>query len=348
MGNADHAGSKPILRVLAGERTDRTPIWIMRQAGRYLAEYRATRTKAGSFLDLCFTPELAAEVTLQPIRRFGFDASILFSDILVVPHAFGQKVWFVEGEGPRLEPIENLDEIPVRIDLDRLRPVFETLGILRRELPAQTTLLGFCGAPWTVAGYMTMGRGGAHLEGLRTLAYARPDFALGLINRLTEASIVYLCAQLDAGAEAVQIFESFAGSIPPDRFEAWSLEPLRRIVAGVKAKRPGARVILFARGAGSNHRRVASETGCDAVGLDWSVDPTWAAKEIQPLKPTQGNLDPLALVAGGEALEQGARRVLDAFGDRPHIFNLGHGIVPETPVGHVERLIEIVRSRRIG
>ena len=342
--NAD----KPILKVLAGERLERPPIWIMRQAGRYLPEYRATRTKAGSFLDLCFTPDLAAEVTLQPIRRFGFDASILFSDILVVPHAFGQKVWFVEGEGPRLEPIERLDQIPERIDLDRLRPVFETLGILRRELPSQTTLLGFCGAPWTVAGYMTMGRGGAHLEGLRTLAYARPDFVLGLLDRLIEGSIDYLCAQLEAGAEALQIFESFAGSIPPDRFEDWSLKPLQRIVAGVRARKPGARIILFARGAGANHRRVAAETGCDAVGLDWTVDPIWGASEIQPLNPTQGNLDPLALVAGGEALETGARRILDAFGRGPHIFNLGHGITPETPPAHVERLIEIVRNGRIG
>lgn len=339
---------KPILKVLAGERLDRMPIWIMRQAGRYLAEYRATRAKAGSFLDLCFTPDLAAEVTLQPIRRFGFDASILFSDILVVPHAFGQKVWFVEGEGPRLEPVASLDALPVQIDLDRLRPVFETLAILKRELPEATTLLGFCGAPWTVAGYMTMGRGGAHLEGLRTLAYQRPDFVSGLINRLAEASIDYLCAQLDAGAEAVQIFESFAGSIPPDKFEDWSLIPLAMIVKGVRAHRRDAKIILFARGAGLNHRRIASDTGCDAVGLDWSVDPDWGAKEIQPLKPTQGNLDPLALVAGGEPLEQGAWRVLDAFGARPHIFNLGHGITPETPVAHVERLIEIVRSHRIG
>lgn len=339
---------KPVMEVLAGRRQAKPPVWIMRQAGRYLPEYRETRKAAGSFLDLCFTPDLAVEVTLQPIRRFGFDASIMFSDILVVPHAFGQKVWFVEGEGPRLEPIASLDAISASIDLDRLRPVFETLSILRRELPPATTLLGFCGAPWTVAGYMLMGRGGAHLEALRTLAYRRPDFVLGLIDRLADASIDYLCGQLDAGAEAVQIFESFAGSIPPDRFDDWSLRPLQRIVAGVKKRRPQARLILFARGAGLNHRRVASETDCDAVGLDWSVDPNWGASEIQTFKPTQGNLDPLALVAGGDALAQGARRVLDAFGSRPHIFNLGHGVTPETPVAHMERLVEIVRSHRIG
>lgn len=340
--------AKPVLEVLSGRRTERMPIWIMRQAGRYLPEYREARTKAGSFLDLCFTPDLAAEVTLQPIRRFGFDAAILFCDILVVPHAFGQKVWFAEGEGPRLEPVRSLGELPDQIDLDRLRPVFEAIRLVKRELPAATTLLGFCGAPWTVAGYMMMGRGGAHLEGARTLAYRDPAFFAGLLDRLAEASIDYLCAQFDAGVEAVQIFESFAGSIPPDRFEDWSLKPTRRIIAGVKERRPDAKIILFARGAGANLERVARDSGCDAAGLDWGVDCDWGASHIQRLKPTQGNLDPLALVAGGAALEQEARRVLDAFGAGPHIFNLGHGIVPETPLAHVEKLIEIVRSRRIG
>ncbi|WP_342360108.1 uroporphyrinogen decarboxylase [Terrarubrum flagellatum] len=339
---------KPVLKVLSGGRPERMPIWIMRQAGRYLPEYRATRAKAGSFLDLCFTPELAVEVTLQPIRRFGFDASILFSDILVVPHALGQKVWFVEGEGPRLEPLESLNGIASAIDLERLAPVFETLRTLRRELPAQTTLLGFCGAPWTVAGYMAIGRGGAAHDGLRTLGYARPDFVDALLDRLVQSSIDYLCAQLDAGAEAVQVFESFAGSIPPGQFERWSLGPLTRIMSGVRARRPGARIILFARGAGANHIRIASETGCDAVGLDWHVDPMWAAAHVQPLKPTQGNLDPLALVAGGQALEKGADAVLEKLGSGPHIFNLGHGVTPETPIAHMERLIEIVRSHRIG
>jgi len=340
--------AKPVLEVLSGGRPERTPIWIMRQAGRYLPEYRAARARAGSFLDLCFTPDLAAEVTLQPINRFGFDAAILFSDILVVPHAFGQKVWFVEGEGPRLNPVQSLDELPARVDLDRLRPVFEAIRLVKRDLPAATTFLGFCGAPWTVAGYMTMGRGGAHLEGLRTLAYRDPAFVLGLLDRLADASIDYLCAQFDAGVEAVQIFESFAGSIPPDRFRDWSLKPVQRIIAGVRAKRPDARIILFARGAGANHETVARESGCDAVGLDWAVDPDWGASVVQRIKPTQGNLDPLALVAGGAALEQGARRVLQAFGAGPHIFNLGHGVVPETPIAHMERLIEIVRDHRIA
>jgi len=338
---------KPILEVLAGRKAARTPVWMMRQAGRYLPEYRATRTRAGGFLDLCYNPDLAAEVTLQPIRRFGFDAAIMFCDILVVPDALGQGVRFAEGEGPRLDAISDeaaLAGLRTEIDLDHLRPVFELLGTLRRELPPACTLLGFCGAPWTVAGYMIVGRGGEALEAMRLIAYENPAFVDAVIERLTTASIAYLSAQLDAGAEAVQIFESFAGSLPPVFFERWSLKPIALIVEGVRARHPEAKVIVFARGAGPGHVRVAQETGADAVGLDWTVDPGWGAATVQPMKPVQGNLDPLALVAGGEALEGATRRILAAFGDGPHIFNLGHGIVPQTPIAHVERMVEIVRG----
>ena len=341
------AGGKPLLRALGGEAVWPPPMWLMRQAGRYLPEYRATRVKAGGFLDLCYNPDLAVEVTLQPIRRFGFDAAIMFSDILVVPDALGQGVRFVEGEGPRLDAVEDeaaLAALRSEIDLDHLRPVFELLATLRRELPPACTLLGFCGAPWTVAGYMIVGRGGEALEAMRPKAYADPAFVDAVIERLTLASIAYLSAQIEAGAEAVQIFESFAGSLPPAFFERWSLRPIARIVEGVRARHPGARVIVFARGAGPGHVRVAAETGADAVGLDWTVDPAWGASAVQPLRPVQGNLDPLALVAGGQALEGATRRILAAFAGGPHIFNLGHGIVPQTPIAHVERMIEIVRG----
>ena len=290
---------KPVMEVLAGRRQERPPVWVMRQAGRYLPEYRETRKAAGSFLDLCFTPELAVEVTLQPIRRFGFDASIMFSDILVVPYAFGQKVWFVEGEGPRLEPIVDATQIAGTIDLDRLKAVFEILRTLRRELPATTTLLGFCGAPWTLAGYMIVGRGGKAKEDVRGVAYTRPEFMRALLDLLVQGSIDYLVAQFRAGADAVQIFESFAGEIPPALFESLCLDPIRRIIAGVRVQVPNAPVIVFARGASlPNQLRLARESGAHAVGIDWGMTLPEAA-QVQALKPVQGNLDPLALVAGG-------------------------------------------------
>ncbi|MET0605265.1 MAG: uroporphyrinogen decarboxylase [Beijerinckiaceae bacterium] len=333
---------------LAGIRTERVPIWIMRQAGRYLPEYRELRAKAGSFLDLCFTPELAVEATLQPIRRFEFDAAILFSDILVVPHALGQKVWFVEGEGPRLSELQDLSSLSGAIDLECVGSVFEAIRTLRGELSPTTTLLGFCGAPWTVAGYMIAGRGGESLEKVRHVIYQQPKFLKDLIGLLETASISYLSAQIEAGADAVQIFESFAGSIPPQFFRSLSLDPISRIVSGVRERHPTARIIVFARGAGPNHASVASGTGADAVGVDWGVDAGWAAGAVQSQAPVQGNLDPFALVAGGEALESGARGILEAFAGGPHIFNLGHGIVPETPIAHVERMIEIVRGFKAG
>ena len=338
---------KAILRVLAGEPVWPLPIWIMRQAGRYLPEYRETRKQAGSFLDLCYNPRLAEEVTLQPIRRFGFDASILFSDILVIPHALGQEVRFVENEGPKLDPVTSeadfsrlADEIP----LERLEPVFETLDRLRGSLPGETTLLGFCGAPWTVASYMIAGKGTPDQAPARLTAYRDPAFMDALIDRLVRASTAYLVRQIDAGAEAVQIFESFGSALPPALFDRLSLEPIRRLVDGLKAARPQAKVIVFVRGGGSHLRRFAAAGIGDALALDWSLDPAQVLPALPDTLATQGNLDPLALIAGGEALEKGVDHILATVKGRPHIFNLGHGILPETPVDHVAQLIARVRG----
>ncbi|MGV2979536.1 uroporphyrinogen decarboxylase [Camelimonas sp. ID_303_24] len=323
----------------------------MRQAGRYLPEYREIRATAGSFLDLCYNPALAAEVTMQPIRRFGFDAAILFSDILVIPHALGQNVWFAEGEGPRLEPVVGhggLSALGSPANLGKLDPVLETVVRVRKQLldetGAATALIGFCGAPWTVASYMIAGKGTPDQAPIRLIAYQDPDFLQAMIDLLVEASTNYLIAQIDAGAQAVQIFESFGGALPPALFQRWCHEPVTRIVRSVKSQRPHARVIVFARGVGQNLTAFTDIAGVDALGLDWGVDVNWAAKALQPKKTVQGNLDPLALMAGGEALAEGVRRILGALGDGPHIFNLGHGIQPATPVAHVEELVRLVRS----
>ena len=320
---------------------------MMRQAGRYLPEYRALRAEAGSFLDLCYTPKLAAEVTLQPIRRFGFDGAILFSDILVVPHALGQDVRFVEGEGPRLDPIgasADLARLASVLPLERLAPVFETLERVRGALPPETALLGFCGAPWTVASYMIAGKGTPDQAPARILAYRDPDFMAALIERLVVASTAYLTAQIDAGAEAVQIFESFGAALPPALFGPLSLEPIGRIVRGLKAARRDAKVIVFVRGGGQNLTGLVEAGIGDALALDWALDPARVLPALPASLATQGNLDPLALVAGGEALDEGVDRILAAARGRPHIFNLGHGIVPETPIAHVERMVARVRS----
>ncbi|WP_343232338.1 uroporphyrinogen decarboxylase [Microvirga terricola] len=339
--------TKAILRVLNGEPVWPLPIWIMRQAGRYLPEYRATRAQAGSFLDLCYNPRLAEEVTLQPIRRFGFDAAILFSDILVIPHALGQEVRFVENEGPKLDPITSLadlkqlkDEIP----LEHLDPVFETLDRLSTSLPRETTLLGFCGAPWTVASYMIAGKGTPDQAPARLTAYRDPAFMAALIDRLVKASTAYLIRQIDAGAEAVQIFESFGAALPPALFDTLSLDPIRRIVSGLKAARPQAKAIVFVRGGGSHLARFAAAGVGDALALDWTLDPAQVLPTLPKTVATQGNLDPLALIAGGEALTNGIDRILSAVRGRPHIFNLGHGILPETPTDHVAQLIARVRG----
>ena len=338
--------TKPILRVLDGEAVWPPPIWLMRQAGRYLPEYREVRARAGSFLDLCYNPALAAEVTLQPIRRFGFDAAIMFSDILVIPHALGQDVRFVENEGPRLEPVaqaRDLGRLAEMLPLDRLAPVFETLERVKRALPSDTTLLGFCGAPWTVASYMIAGKGTPDQAPARLTAYRDAGFMGALIDRLVDASTAYLIAQIDAGAEAVQIFESFGAALPPALLGPLSLEPIGRIVRGLKAARPQAKVIVFVRGGGSSLARIAEAVPGDALALDWTTDVAAAVASLPQALATQGNLDPLALVAGGRPLEEGVAAVLAAIRGRPHIFNLGHGILPETPVGHVEQMIAQVR-----
>jgi uroporphyrinogen decarboxylase len=337
---------KPLLRVLAGEAVWPLPIWLMRQAGRHLPEYREVRARAGSFMDLCFTPKLAAEVTLQPIRRYGLDGAILFSDILVVPHALGQAVSVVEHQGPRLDPVANLDaldRLAEELPLHRLAPVFETLDRLKAALPPGVTLLGFCGAPWTVASYMIAGKGTPDQAPARVLAYADPAFMTALIDRLVAASTSYLVAQIDAGAEAVQIFESFGAALPPALFDRLSLDPIRRILDGVKAARPRARTIVFVRGGGAHLPRLAAAGIGDALALDWQLDPALVLPMLPASTATQGNLDPLALVAGGEALDQGIDHILKAAGGRPHVFNLGHGVVPETPIAHVEHLVARVR-----
>jgi len=340
------SSSKPVLAVLDGVRVDPPPVWLMRQAGRFLPEYRALRARAASFMQLAYDPEMATEATLQPIRRFGFDAAILFSDILVVPDAMNCQVSFVEGEGPRLPAIEapdGLSRLAGEIDLDRLAPVFEAISLVKAALPPGCALLGFCGAPFTVACYMIAGRSTSDLAPARLFAYRHPLAFAELIERLARASIAYLLRQFKAGAEAVQIFESFASAVPHPFLEPWSLGPMRRIVEGVRAIIPDARVIVFARGCGAKTADVAAATRANAVGIDWTVDPTGMRGQAPGL-PLQGNLDPLALAAGGAAMRRAVRSVMSGFGDRPHIFNLGHGVVPETPVGHVEEMLRMVRG----
>jgi uroporphyrinogen decarboxylase len=320
---------------------------MMRQAGRYLPEYRAVREKAGGFLDLCFSPELAAEVTLQPVRRFGFDAAILFSDILVIPHALGRKVSFLAGEGPRLDPIENPETIaalPPEADQKILSSVYETVARVKSVLAPDVTLLGFCGAPWTVATYMIAGEGTLDQTPARIFAYRYPEAFAALIDRLANASIAYLVRQLQAGADAVQIFDTWAGILPPEEFRRWSIEPTQKIVVGIRKQIPEAKIIGFPRGAGSQLPSYAQQIDIDAVGLDWMIDKTFARDEVQRIKPVQGNLDPLALLAGGAALDRATDAVMEAFASGPFIFNLGHGIVPETPIENVERMIKRVRG----
>jgi uroporphyrinogen decarboxylase len=340
--------NKPVLQVLEGAVQSPPPVWMMRQAGRYLPEYRALREKAGEFLNLIFTPEYAAEVTLQPIRRFGFDAAILFSDILVVPHALGQAVRFAAGEGPRLEPLADgqaLKRLSGEVDQNMLAPIYETVALVKAKLDGGTALLGFCGAPWTVASYMVAGQGTPDQAPARLFAYREPEAFAGLIDVLVEASAAYLVRQLQAGADAVQIFDTWAGVLPPEEFARWCIAPTRRIVAKVRAAVPGAKVIGFPRGAGAQLARYVEEIPLDAVGLDWSVDRGFVRDRVQSRVAVQGNLDPLVLVAGGAALDRAVDAVMEAFAGRPFIFNLGHGIVPQTPIAHVERMLARVRGR---
>jgi uroporphyrinogen decarboxylase len=338
---------RKLLAVLEGQSVKPPPIWMMRQAGRYLPEYRAVREKAGSFLDLCFNPLLAAEVTLQPIRRFAFDAAIIFSDILVVPHALGQRVTFETGEGPKLEAIGDpvaLHRLRKEADQEALAPVYETIGRVKAELPKDVALIGFCGAPWTVATYMIAGRGTPDQVPARLFAYRHPNEFAALIDRLSQASVEYLSHQIEAGADVVQIFDTWSGVLAPEEFERWCVQPVQRIVSGLRRRRPGAKVIGFPRGAGTNLRRYVAAVEVDAVGIDWAVDKNFAREAVQARKPVQGNLDPIALLAGGAALDAAVDRVIAAFGDGPFIFNLGHGILPETPIMHVEQMVKRVRG----
>ena len=337
---------KAILDVLNHQPRSPPPIWLMRQAGRYLPEYRALREKAGDFLTLCFTPDLAAEVTLQPVRRFGFDAAILFSDILVIPHALGQAVRFAAGEGPQLDPIADRQTLMrLRLELDHgvLAPVYETIRRVKASLAPDVALLGFCGAPWTVASYMIAGHGTPDQQPARMFAYGDPEAFAGLIDKLVDASAAYLVRQLQAGVDAVQIFDTWAGVLPAEEFARWCIGPAQRIVAKVRSQVPDAKVIGFPRGAGAGLLRYVEDVPVDAVGLDWMADPAFVRDQIQWRVPVQGNLDPLALLAGGSALDQGVDNILAAFSERPFIFNLGHGILPQTPIAHVEQMIARVR-----
>ncbi|OCJ17055.1 uroporphyrinogen decarboxylase [Rhizobium sp. AC44/96] len=336
---------RKILRVLEGETLSPPPIWLMRQAGRYLPEYRQVRAKAGSFLDLCYSPEHAVEVTLQPIRRYGFDAAILFSDILVIPDAMRRNVRFTEGHGPEMDPIdvggiERLDLAPV---MEHLAPVMETVRRLRLKLPDETTLLGFCGAPWTVATYMIAGHGTPDQAPARLFAYKHPKAFEHLLAVLADISADYLVAQIDAGADAVQIFDSWAGVLGEREFAAYAVAPVARMIASVKARRPKARVIAFAKGAGYLLNDYRQKTGADAIGLDWSV-PLDFAVELQKDGPVQGNLDPMRVVAGGAALSEGIDDILQRLGSGPLIFNLGHGITPQADPENVRLLVERVRG----
>jgi uroporphyrinogen decarboxylase len=338
--------TKPFLKVMDGEACFPPPVWLMRQAGRYLPEYQALRAKAPSFLDFCYTPALAAEATLQPVRRFGFDAAILFSDILIIPDALGQKVVFEPNEGPKLDPIstaEDFAKLNERIDCGRLSPVFETIERVKTALPGQTALIGFCGAPWTLACYMIAGKSTPDQAPARLLAYRHRDLFQSLIDRLVRTSIDYLAWQIEAGVEAVQIFDTWAGVLPFAEFERWCLLPVKAIVTGLRLRHKEARVIGFSKGVSHRLMDVAAGTGVNALGLDSSADPRWAAKTFDRSLVLQGNLDPLALAAGGPALETGVRDILSGFRGRPHIFNLGHGVLPYTPVRHIELMLDFLR-----
>lgn len=340
--------TKLLLRALAGETLPTPPIWMMRQAGRYLPEYRATRAQAGDFLSLCYNPDLAAEVTLQPIRRFGFDAAILFADILLVPQALGADLWFVTGEGPRLSTITTAQDLaklkPAEAIHDRLSPVYETIRILRRELPAETALIGFAGAPWTVATYMIAGRGTPDQGPAHAFKAADRASFSALIDLITEATIDYLSHQIEAGAEVVKLFDSWAGSLVGADFDEFAIAPARRIISALKERHPGIPVIAFPREAKDRYIGFAAATGADCVALDNSVSADWAARQVQTAGCVQGNLDPRHMVTGGPDLVTEAQRITRTLRNGPHIFNLGHGITPDADPDNVARMIEAVRS----
>jgi uroporphyrinogen decarboxylase len=345
-GSASAVGKK-LLRVLAGNHESVPPIWLMRQAGRYLPEYRAIREKAGGFLNLCLNSDLASEVTLQPVRRFGFDAAILFSDILVVPLALGRKVEFLAGEGPKLEPLRDaraLADVRETIENGVVAPVYETVSKVKASLDDRTALIGFCGAPWTVATYMVAGEATPDQGPARHFAYRDPDNFTRLIDLLVQASIDYLVGQLRAGAEVVQIFDTWAGVLGPDQFDRWCIAPTQKIVEGVRRQIPKAKIIGFPRGAGAMALPYVEMTGVSAFGIDWTFERSLARDMLQSRVPLQGNVDPLALLAGGTALDREVDDVMKELGSGPLVFNLGHGILPETPIAHVDRMLERVRD----
>ncbi|MHA1566651.1 MAG: uroporphyrinogen decarboxylase [Alphaproteobacteria bacterium] len=338
---------KLLLRVLDGERGLTPPIWLMRQAGRFLPEYRAVRKTAGSFLELCYTPELAAEVTLQPVHRFGMDAAILFSDILVVPDALGQTVRFVEGEGPVLEPVRDaagLSGLSMAGFESHLAPVMETVRRVRQDLPAHVALIGFAGSPWTVATYVVEGASSRDYANVKGWAFGDPEGFSKLIGLLVEATTAYLCAQIDAGVEVVQLFDSWASVLPEAEFRAWVIAPTKEIVAGVRARHPNVPIIGFPRGAGLLTEAYVAETGVNGIGLDSQVPPGWAAKVLQPRVAVQGNLDPIFLLRGGQGMRRAVGDILQVLGGGPLIFNLGHGVLPATPPEHAAELIAMVRE----
>lgn len=343
------APAKTILRALAGETLPTPPIWMMRQAGRYLPEYKATRAEAGDFLSLCYNPDLAAEVTLQPIRRYGFDAAILFADILLLPQALGADLWFVTGEGPRLSTITqqaDFDKLKPVTDIDEvLNPIYETVRILRRELPAETTLIGFAGAPWTVATYMIAGRGTPDQGPAHALKAENRALFEALLDRITAGTIEYLSKQIEAGAEVVKIFDSWAGSLKGEDFQKYAVEPARQITQAIKARHPGIPVIGFPREAGDGYIGFAKATGVDCVALDNSVSADWAAANVQVDGCVQGNLASSHMVTGGQALVDETRAIVKAFSGGPHIFNLGHGITPDADPDNVQRMIDAVRGQ---
>lgn len=337
-------GFRSLLAVLNGERQAVPPVWFMRQAGRYLPEYRALRAEKGGFLALVYDSDAAAEITLQPIRRFGFDGAILFSDILIVPHAMGQTLTFTAGEGPQLAPplagarLENLSAAPRHLDA-----IYETVRKVATALPDETTFLGFAGAPWTVATYMVAGEGSRDQAAARLMAYREPERFSALIDAIVDVTVDYLAGQVAAGVHAVQIFDSWSGSLAPQEFDRWVIAPTRAIVERLKA-RTAVPIIGFPKGAGGNLPRYARETGVDAVGLDETVDLVWADEALPKGLPVQGNLDPLLLLAGGDAVPAAVQRIREALGARPHVFNLGHGIDKETPIAHVEAALAAIRK----
>ncbi|MDP9195374.1 MAG: uroporphyrinogen decarboxylase [Pseudomonadota bacterium] len=339
---------KPLLSVLGGETLSVPPVWLMRQAGRYLPEYRKIRARAGGFLNLCFNPQMAAEVTLQPVRRFGLDAAILFSDILVVPYALGQDLKFEEGEGPRLDPVRSvraLDRLSLDRIQDKLSPVYETVRLVKTGLSQDAALIGFAGAPWTVATYMVEGQGSRDFAEAKGWAWRDPAGFSRLLDLLVQATADYLCAQVDAGAEVLQIFDTWAGALPEDLFDRCVIEPTRALVQKVRQRHPHIPVIGFPKGAGVQAMRYAEQTGVTALGLDPAVPLSWARDTLQKRWPVQGNLDPVLLLTGGEAMDRGVDHILDTLGHGPFVFNLGHGILPPTPPEHVERLVRRVRAR---